>query len=341
MPKSTFSTKNVRNSGTQFPQLKLEQQGGYARIKLAEAEPTFEWVHRLQRPKLSPVDGRVLYKTIEVGKGENKETKEVPDLDFVGTPICLGNDDILEDRGVDPDHCPICKAAMDHPDMFDKPERKWAVHVFRYATKGNGTQPVEPIQFEVKVWRLSDNRYARVVSVLEEFAAQVDGDPLRVDLTLGPCNNVKFQNYEVQGSPVCALDKNPAKWAEAEETFRSNNAGDLSPYCGRKADPKYIRADIDEIKSKWMAANSGGAKVEEPDLSGTMSSSLLDTTPAVAAPAAAPAAPSVSLDQLDSTIGGSAETETEEEAPAAAPEAPAKQTASFSSLMDEIGLGTK
>ena len=333
MPKATFSTSNVRNSGTSFPTLKLENQGDYARIKLAEADPTYEWVHTLRKPRLSPVDGRLIMKTIEVGRDGNKEKKEVPDLEFVGTPICFGNDDVLSDRGVDPDHCVICKAAMDHPDMFDKPERKWAVHVFRYATKGNGTQAVEPLQFEVRVWRMSDNRYARVVSVLEEFAG-AEGDPTKVDITLGPCNNVKFQNYEVQGSPRCMLAENPTKWAEAEQTFQGNHVDDLSPYCGRKADARYVKADIEEIVNKWRAAQKGAQPVAEPDFAGTLNSSMLDQAPS----ASAPSVPTSSLSDLDSTVGSSEsapEEKVEKEEAAPAMKGP---TLSFDSLMDTIGV---
>lgn len=339
MPKSTFAATNVRTSGTSFPQLKLEAQGDHARLKLAEADPTYEWVHTLRKMKLSPVTGAPIMTTRKFGKGDDAEEREVYDLDFVGTPICFGNDDVLTDRGIDPDHCPICKATQDYPDLYDcisKPERKWAVHVFRYATKGKSTQPIEPLSVEVRVWRMSDNRYARVVSVLEEFAPNVDGDPMRVDITLGPCNNVKFQNYEVQGSPRCALASSQADWDRAEQIFAANHVEDLSPYCGRKADVKYVKNDLDEIIGKWRAAQGGGVQVQEPDFAGTLSNSLLDSAPTAAAPVqqAAPAAPVAPLSSLDDTIGSPSQ---EDETPAAAaPAAPQGAVTSFASLMDQI-----
>ncbi len=348
MPKSTFAASNVRRSGTDFPTLRLEKQGDHARVKLMESDPTYEWVHTLRKMKLSPVTGRPVMKTIQVGKEGEKEDKEVFDLDFVGTPICFGNDDILEDKGVDVDHCPICKAAMDYPDLYDcvaKPERKWAVHVYRYATKGSTTQPIDPLSGEIRVWKMSDNRYARVVSVLEEFAPNVDGDPLRVDLTLGPCNNTKFQNYEVQGSPRCALANSADDWARAESIFASNHVEDLSPYCGRKADPKYVKSDIDEIIAKFKAAQGGGVQVAEPDFSNTLSNSMLDSRPAAPVAAPAPAAPAASLSELDDTVGSPASAQ--EEAPAAeapvkteetVPATPQGGTPSFASLMDSIGV---
>jgi hypothetical protein len=313
--------------------VKMQKLGEYIRLTLAEPEPSFEWVHQLRKPKLSAVTGKLVYKTIEIGPTGNKEKKEVPDLDFVGQPICLGDLDTLEETGVDAAHCPICKAALADPDAFSKPDRKFAVHVFRYACKGNTPQPDGSGNVSVLVWRLSEKRYAKVVSVLEEFAQ--NGDPMSVDLVLGPCDNVGFQNYNIEGGKLCFLNQDPKDRERATRQFETNNAGDLAPYCGRKADPRYLKSDIEEIQAKWAQANSGGAPVEEPDFEGTLADSgsalLESSTPAKEE---APAAP---LTELDDTVGAS----TEETPPAkeqvpATSGAPAKEKFSFESLMDGL-----
>jgi hypothetical protein len=347
VPRMKFDPKKVRSSGTDFPTVKMEKKGDHIRLALAEPEPEFAWIHTLRRPKLSPVTGKLIYKTIDVGRGDNKEKKDVPDLDFVGTPICLGNLDVLEETGVDADHCPACKAALDYPDYFYKPERKFAVHVYRYACKGNSPSPVDPLSVTILVWRLSEKRYAKVVSVLEEFAQ--NGDPMTVDLILGPCENVGYQNYEIAGGSTCYLDQNPEDRKRAERTFESNNAGDLAAYCGRKAEPRFIRNDIQEILEKWKLAISGGQEPEEPDFAGSLAdsgSALLESaTPAAKAPEAA------SLDELDDTVGASTEEPAKPaEKPAAPKAAPAAKKAepapaatsekkefSFASLMDDLG----
>jgi len=336
VPKSSFASTNVRASGTSFPVLKLDKIGDNTRIKLAEAEPTFEWVHQLRAPRLSNVTGQLVMKTIEVGKGDDKETREVPDLEYVGSPICHGADDALSDRGIDPDNCVMCKAALDHSEWFEKPERKWAVHVFEYACQGNTSKAAEPISIQVKVFKMTERRYARVVAVLEEFAE--NGNVLDVDLTLGPCNSPKFQNYEIQGAPRCVLAANPKKLAEAEEIFQGNNAGDLSAYCGRKSDPRYTKSDVDSIIAKWQSVSQGGNKIPEPDFSSTLSGSLIDQQSG----SKKEEAPAASLADLDDTVGSPAAAEEPETATTSAiPQSKAKESNSFSDIMAGLNLDMK
>lgn len=340
MPKIGFASSNVRSSDTKFPTVKLAS-GEYWRIVIAEPEPTFEWVHQLRKPKLSPVTGKLQERKITTRDGEERM---VPDMEFVGSPICLGNLDALEDRGVDPDHCPVCKAALDYPDFFSGPERRFAVHVLKYGTKP-GTPQVSPgpLNLETRVWRMSEARYAKVVQVIEEFAQ--DGDPRSVDIVLGPCTNQTYQNYEIAGSPNCVIRQSEENLRRAVETFQGNNAGDLSAYCGRKAERRFVESDIAEIVSRWKKAQGGGEAPAAPDFSGTLAASgagLLEGSGA-AAPAAAPAAPqSLDLSALDDTVG-TAQTEespAQESTPAPAQEstAPKGPVQDFGDLLSSLGV---
>lgn len=340
MPKLSFSTDNVRGGDTKFPTVKLGSNE-YWRVVIAEAEPTYEWVHTLRKPKLSPVTGRLQMKEITLKDGDKKQ---IPDMEFVGTPICLGSFDILEDRGVDADHCPVCKAAMDYPDYFSAPERRFAVHVLKYGTQPGGSKVLTPLNMETKVWRMSENRYAKIVQVIEEFG----GDAQKVDLVLGPCTNATYQNYEIAGSPNCAIMQSEENLKRAIETFQGSNAGDLSAYCGRKAERRFMEQDISEIVGRWQKAQGGGEAPAAPDFSGTLAdsgSALLGGSTAVTPP---PAAPTVDLSALDDTVGTPAASETpaqEPAAPAASTEAPATEEApadkgpsfSFDSLISQLG----
>lgn len=311
MPKIGFKADNVRSSDTKFPKVKLAS-GEYWRIVIIEESPTYEWVHQLRKPKLSPVTGLLQEREITTRNGDKLM---VPDMEFVGSPICLGNLDALEDRGSDPDHCPVCKAALDYPDFFSAPERRFAVHVLKYGTKP-GTPQVSPgpLNLETRVWTMSEARYAKIVQVIEEFAP--DGDPRKVDIVLGPCTNATYQNYEIAGSPNCVILQSEENLRRAMETFAGNNAGDLAAYCGRKAEKRFVESDIAEIISRWRKAQKGGEKPAEPDFSGTLASTgagLLEGSSG-GAPAPQAAAPAVDLSALDDTVGTAAE---------AAPEAPA------------------
>lgn len=346
MPKTTFDSSNVRSSGTSFPTLKLVADE-IARIVLAEDGPTYEWVHRLNKPKLSPVTGKLITKEITIQRTQEKKT--VPDEEFVGTPICLGSDDILQERGSDPDHCPVCQAAMDYPDWFSSPERKFAVHVLKYATQAGTARVVKPLSLTTLVWRLSEKRYAKVASIVEEFG----GNPMAVDLQLGPCTNANFQNYELAGLPTCAAQASEEDQRRARETYEGNNAGDLSAYCGRKADPRYMRQDVDEIVARWTKVveaeqrehGGGAADPVQPDFSGTLADSGSTLIEGPAGSGKAAAAPASSLSELDDTVGGKTEEEDETAAAAPTPEAtpepgesttPARSKTSFSDLFADL-----
>lgn len=345
MPKTKFDRANVRGGDTSFPQVKLEH-GAIWRVVLAEDGPTYEWGHRLVKPKLSPVDGKLLMRTVKV-RGEEVEE---PDTDFVGAPRCLGSLDILEDRGVDPAHCPVCAASMhkDTSQYFTAPERKFAVHVLRYGTKGNTAQVVSPLSLSTLVWRLNENRYAKVVKVIDEFG----GDPMAVDLVLGACTNAMYQNYEIAGGSSCHVAANETAAKLARDTFEGNNAGDLSPYCARLTDIRFVERDITEIIDRWRSATNGSSvrNVAEPDFSqalGESGAALLDG--AVSTP---PKDKPVEVD-LDDTVGGSeektepaaaektskpADSGSAQSAPVSRPADAGKKSPDFSDLMSQLGL---
>lgn len=332
MPKIAFSQDNVKRSGTDFPRVKLDQ-GATWRIVVIEKEPTYAWTHRMVKPKFSPVTGRMQMKTIERRNGEKLD---VPDLDFVGSPVCHGNIDILNDKGVDPDHCPICREYQNNPEQFSAPERRFAVHVLKYATKPGGSALTSPFSVETRVWVMSENRFAKVTSVISEWG----GDPTAVDLVLGPCNNAGFQNYEIAAGQRCEMRADESRLQRAAETFKENNAGDLEPYCGRVTELRWINNDIDEIKAAWRKAAGGGSAPATVDVSDTLDTSLLDS---VGGGSKAPAkdAPVADLSQLDDTVGGADEVAApveREPQPAAAKAAPASNGTDldFDSLLDNI-----
>lgn len=296
MPKLTFSSDNVKKSGTDFPRVKLEQ-GATWRIVVIEKEPTYAWTHRMVKPKFSPVTGRMQMKEITRRSGEKVE---VPDLDFVGSPICHGNIDVLDDKGVDPDHCPICREYTKNPEQFSAPERRFAVHVLKYATKAGGAQLASPFSVESRVWVMSENRFAKVTQVITEWG----GDPTQVDLVLGPCNNAGFQNYEIAAGQRCEMRSGPDaddRLRRAVETFRENHVEDLEPYCGRQTELRWINSDIDDIKAAWRKAAGGGTEPAAVDVSNTLDTSLLDSV----GTKSAKEAPTADLSQLDDTVGGS------------------------------------
>src|SRR5687768_3867077 len=197
MAKMSFTTTNKANDQETFPRLKLAQDES-ARIAVFE-EPEVGFVHNIRKPKL--VNAVVQYKTV---KGKDGSTSQEMDYDFVSNPICLGNFDVLQDRGIDPKNCPACKAASDAPDMFQKPKRRYVLHVFQYNTNGT-TQPTKSFQGSVKVWAFTDQKFNELIDLIEE----AEGDPSAIDIMLGPCENAMYQKFKMVPSMK-------VKWKESD-----------------------------------------------------------------------------------------------------------------------------
>jgi hypothetical protein len=239
MAKMAFSSENKKNTET-FPKLKLTQNET-ARIAIFEL-PEVGFVHNLRAPKM--VNGEVLYKS-------GKDGKEEMDFDFVSNPICLGDFEVLEDRGIDPKNCPACKAAQADPDMFQKPKRRFAMHVFQYATNGT-SKPTKSFQGEVKVWSFTDQKYGEIADLAEEAPG---GDIKNVDLILGPCENQMFQKYKIIASTQVKHSESEATEAAFAEIIEENKAPSLDPYLGRVVKKlEYLEDDLDKVRTKWRQA---------------------------------------------------------------------------------------
>jgi hypothetical protein len=278
MPQTTFHTDNVRSSATGFPKLKLDH-GQIVRLVCIEQGPTFEWVHQLQKPRKSPVTNKAVMVT---RKRKNGEEYQDYDQEFVGAPICLGDPDVLADKGADPAKCPLCKASIED-EAFRGPQRRFAIHVLKYSTKTGSGTITEPFSVETLVWVLSDNRFTALASIFTEHAPDGEQpDPRKVDLVLGPCTNASFQNYEIKAGAKCEMLQSQERLQRAMTTYQENHAPDLTPYCGRVTERRWIEQMIEEIQERYAEIRSGGAPVAIPDVSETLDSSLLDSTPTVA-----------------------------------------------------------
>lgn len=277
MPATTFGSDKVRQSSTSFPKLKLAYDE-VVRVVCAEPGPTYEWIHSLQKPKISPLDGKP--KMIWVKKRNSEDQVQDYDMEFIGTPICLGDPDVLEEKGVDPAKCPACKLAGD-TDYVKPPVRRFAIHVLKYETKPGTPNLVTPFSVRCMVWVLSESRFSEVTQVLSEFATDgQDPDPRKIDLILGKCESAAFQKYNIKAAQACALTASKENLARGVETYKENHAPDLSPFCGRKADLRYLTNDLSDISEAWHKINSGSTgQVVEADVSDTLDSSLLDSDP--------------------------------------------------------------
>lgn len=335
-PRIDFDAENkVQTTNFDFPKLKLKN-GQRARIVVLES-PIVEYVHELRAPQI--VDGKPQMVT-----QTRKDGTEYQDYkkDFLSKPLCLGDFKVLQDQGSDPEACPICKMAKEHPDWVAPPKRRYAMHVVSYKIKnGDNYELTTPFACEVLVWSFTDVIFNRIIDFKNEW-----GDLRKHDLLLGPCTNETFQKFDMAVGATSAMLESKERLALVKETFANNQIPDLSIACGSRKEPRWINIDLDTIRDRWGKVTAAPVSVEEQaavaasldaDLAGLLDSPA-PAASAAPASAAAPAAPAAAdLDDLlgDSVSLDEATPEEPTEAPVAAA-APATAVAGDAASFDDL-----
>lgn len=238
-----FVSENKLMDSSAFPKLKLKVNEK-SRIVVIEA-PYSEYIHEFRAPKI--INGEPAMKKVTRQDGSSFEDYE---MDFLGNPICLGDEGILDDKGQDPTNCPACEAAA-NGDSVGAPKRRFASNVVEYNTKPGSSEIIEPFGVTIKVWGYTERVYNKLIDLSSEF-----GDLKKHDLLLGPCESPEiFQKFDISPS-------SKAEWLSSEEnkkltleTYKNNKCTDLAPFCGRKSDRARMTQDINTIKMRWSMVN--------------------------------------------------------------------------------------
>lgn len=272
MPQMSFTSSNRANEIENFPKLKLENKES-ARIVVLHA-PEAAFVHNLRAPKI--VNGQVQHKGEEM------------DYEFIGNPICIGDDNIIKERTLDAKNCPACKAAQEQPDMFSAPKRRYATHVYQYQSNGTTKAPVDGAG-SVKVWAFADQKFGELIDIYESANEESDTPvgPLDLDLLLGPCENPMFQKFKIIPGQKAAWKAKPETRERFESTVASNKSKDLYRYIGRKMGADFMEDKVAEVRRKWAQAKNhsgedasdGFASAERNGLEAGLAG-LLDSEPA-------------------------------------------------------------
>ena len=265
MPRIGFDPKHKRSSFFEYPKLKLEKNEK-ARVTIVESEPIAEFVHNLAKIILD--EGRPIMKTVTYGKDGDK-TKEVPENEFIGKFLCLGDPEVLDTQESDPDNCPACKAYQENSSAIGKPQRRIVFHILKYATKKGSFEISQPFQAQVLAWEMPDTRFGTLVDIASEH-----GDLRKIDLCLGPCTKPAWQTYDISPGATCVL-ADPDNRQRAAEILKENMAEDLTPLLGRKVTPGELQAKVNEILDQWRRGFGGGGYSSE-------SSSAASTKPEAA-----------------------------------------------------------
>lgn len=269
MGRVEFTNENKKATNNfDFPKLKLTQ-GEKARIVVGLEPPVVEYVHTLRKPEI--VNGVPQMETLKRKDGTEYQAHK---KQFIGTPLCEGREEVLADKGLDKERCPMCKLAAENSDFTDAPKRRYAMHVMRYRTKGNSEVVATPFSVELVVWAFTDKVFNKLVDIRNDIEG---GDLRKHDIILGPCTNPGFQQFDITPSLKRAewmADKE--RGAIFLETWKENQIPDLTVAIGNKKQENWIKEDIETIREAWAEVkayeNGGGSSTSlETDLS-----SLLD-----------------------------------------------------------------
>lgn len=271
MPVADFTPEFKRAADNDFEKLKLKLNEK-ARIVLLE-KPHFEWVHTLRAPKI--VSGQ----PVMVERKRGGEAFMDYDLDFIGRPLCLGDQGILADDAVDPKNCPVCARAKES-DEVAAPERRFAVNIVRYGLQRDGATLTDPFTCTCVVWAFPEGRYNQLYSIAQEH--KNSGGIVGLDLILGPCQAPEsYQKYEIMPGSQNVWQASDSIRDTVLKTYQNNKVDNLEGACGRKTERKWINDDLDKIKNRWRTARNDTAGDEvhgdKPDLS-TGLSDLMNTT---------------------------------------------------------------
>lgn len=247
MPKMTLTTDNKVKASWDFPQLKLEK-GERARLVALEEQPSWEYVHTLTAPQI--VNGAAVYDTQTNRQGE---PTQVLRRDFIGRHICIGDYNVIAEKGIDAEGCPVC-AASQTSDMVRPPERRFAMHVIRYKTQPGSFTPQEPFQVELVVWSFADKVLNQLIDFVEEW-----GSLQQHDLLLGPCENKQYQKFDIKVAKDAAWLASDATKKLTVSIYKNNQLPDISIAIGRRISRDQVQQDLDKVLEKSAIAFGKGA----------------------------------------------------------------------------------
>jgi hypothetical protein len=238
--------------GAKFPRLKMEK-GEYARFALLE-QPWMEWVHALRAPI---IENGVAKKKKTTRNGEVSETW---DTEWLGNPICLGNPDVLEDKGSDPASCPACEAAQDDPNF--KPQRRYAANIVRYTLRGGTWTPRTPLSLEIVIWGFTARMYDDLLTLQGKI-----GPLQQHDITL-ECEDANYQRMKMsfELEPAWSLEDGGVQLVQSTWKGEGNRATDeqLKKACGSERSRAQIQEDVDKAVRNWARAQATAAGAGSP-----------------------------------------------------------------------------
>lgn len=249
------AANKVETVNYDYPKLKLKT-GETARIMAGVENPVMEYVHNLRKPVI--VNG---VPEMELATRKDKSTYETNKMAFVGNPLCLGDANILAEKGSDPKNCPACKLASRNPDAAQAPKRRYAMHVLRYRTKAGTTNVATPFSVELLVWAFTDRILNKLIELKEQWTSLQ-----KHDLQLGPCTSETYQNFDISALPNAEWLTDDRRKTLTKETIAEGKIPDLTIAVGNVKKREWVEQDVAAIEEAWAevrAYNKGNSTPDE------------------------------------------------------------------------------
>lgn len=268
MPRVDIAEENrTGEGGEKFPRLKLET-GGKSRFVMFE-RPWMEWVHRLEAPVIEDGQGVKIEK-----EKRNGEKYSVWKTSFVSSPLCIGDQGTLRDKGIDEKNCPGCEASAKSGGDIPKPVQRFSANVIVYDLRGTSWDIRTPFSADIKLWAFTARMYDDLIGLQKKLG----GDLRKIDLTL-ECEDGKWQRNKLSFDTEPGYLQAPAGYIKDLINGEGNKASDeqLRDACGFEYTRSRIQDDVDNILLKWNRVRRGGAvDTSELDSAGSLDGGLDD-----------------------------------------------------------------
>jgi hypothetical protein len=247
------------------------------RLETDEVARFFIPVKKLYSEHVHTIRGPVMEHGVPVMRDKERKDGTVYGQDykthFIGQRICLGDPDVLADKGLDPDRCPACKAAA--AGLRDaRPERRYAVPIVRYDTKSRRSSELRnPPGGKILVWTLTQRMYGQLAACKRQMRELLDLDadaplPLSACDVVLTCESGDFQRMRWD-PPKRPARKHPKVapvigelWGDEDNRPSQEQ---LRAACGRDNGVEYMQEDIDTALREWAEAERAERDGPQPD----------------------------------------------------------------------------
>jgi hypothetical protein len=264
MGRVAIATENrTGEGGDRFPKIKLSEKGQKTRFTIIEV-PWREYIHYLKAPTFDE-NGRVVKETKTRRDSSSYEDYK---LSFEGSPICLGDEATLREKGLDEKNCPACEASVKSGETagIPGPIQRFAVNVIEYGLKGNTWDIKRPFTADIKVWTFTGKIYDEIEGIQKEI-----GDLRKHDITL-ECDDPYWQRNKLGFKMEPGYSFGDKAYIRELLTTPGNKATDaqLRDACGRDVPRTRLQDDCDHVLRQWRKLRNEGQETPY-DTSGTAS----------------------------------------------------------------------